>query len=306
MERMDQKPKIIAVVGPTATGKSDLAVELARRFGGEIVSADSRQVYRGLDLGTGKVSKREMRGIPHHLLDVADPKRAYSVARFQRDGRKAVAGILSRGKVPIVVGGTGFYIDALLFDMRLPNVKPDLTLRKRLERESTEGLCAKLASLDPERFASIDRKNRVRLVRAIEIATFFGPVAPVTIGTPYDVLGIGLRAGNDSLRERISVRLARRMKRGMLAEFERLHEGGLSWERMEALGLEYRYGARLLRGTITKEVFVSELTREIHRYAKRQMTWWRRNDSIRWFAVGDSNAGGPVPRIDDLVRDFLE
>ena len=293
---MERKPKILAVVGPTATGKSDLAVALARRFGGEIVSADSRQVYRGLDLGTGKIGRSEMRGVPHHLLDVADPKRVYSVARFQRDGRKAIAGILSRGKLPIVVGGTGFYIDALLLDMKFPEVKPDPRLRERLAKLSAAELFARLTALDPRRAEEIDRNNPVRLVRAIEIATHYGPVAPVTTSSPYDIVWLGLRTDRETLAERIASRLAKRMRRGMRAEFARLREGGLSARRMEALGLEYRYGSRLISGGITKEEFMTSLAREILRYAKRQMTWWKRNADIRWFDV--------VTDVDAIARDL--
>ena len=224
----DEKPKVIAIVGPTATGKSDLAVVLAKQYGGEIISADSRQVYRGLDIGSGKVTKKEMQGIPHHLLDVADPKRVYSVARFQRDGRKAIAGILKRGKIPIVVGGTGFYVDALLLDMQFPNVKPDLTLRKKFETLTTEELFCKLETLDPRRAEEIDEHNRVRLIRALEIATLYGPVAPLTTSSPYDIYWIGIRAETDALKERIALRLKKRMRSGMIAEFKFLHEQGLS------------------------------------------------------------------------------
>ena len=289
----DEKPRVIAIVGPTATGKSDLAVLLARKYGGEVGSADSRQVYRGLDLGTGKITKREMKGIPHHLLDIADPKRTYSVARFQRDGRKAIAGILKRGKTPIVAGGTGFYIDALLLDMQLPNVKPDMTLRRKLEKLSTEALNAKLRDLDPRRADEIDGHNRVRLIRALEIAKLYGPVAPITTTSPFDIYWIGIRADTNVLRERIALRLKKRIRSGMLAEFKRLHTSGLSYRRMELLGLEYRYGARLLQTLITREEFEEQLSGEIVKYAKRQMTWFKRNKDIHWIEAGDANADLP-------------
>ena len=285
---MKEEPLILAIVGPTATGKSDLGVLLGKHFGGEIVSADSRQVYRGLDIGSGKITTREMKGIPHHLLDIRNPKRAYSVAHFQRDGRKAIRQILARGRLPIVVGGTGYYIDALLTDMSIPEVKPDYALRKKLETLSASELHKKLLKLDPRRAVSIDARNPVRLIRAIEIATHDGPVAPVTISSPYNVLYIGLKTDNASLKERITQRLTKRMKQGMLTEFARLHGEGLSWKRMEELGFEYRYGARLLQKKMSREEFMTQLTSETYKYAKRQMTWFKRNKDIHWIEVSDA------------------
>ena len=285
---MKTKPRIIAIVGPTATGKSDLGVLLAKQCNGEIISADSRQVYCGLDIGSGKITKKEMRKVPHHLIDIRDPKHVYSVAHFQRDGRKAIKDILSRGKLPIVVGGSGFYIDALLTNMTLPEVKPDFVLRKRLERLSVHELHKKLLTLDPRRAALIDAKNPVRLIRAIEIATINGPVSPVTTSSPYNVLYIGLKTDSTVLKERITLRLTKRIKAGMLAEFARVHEAGLSWKRMEELGLEYRYGARLLQKEMSREEFMTQLTSEIYKYAKRQMTWFKRNKDIHWIEVSDA------------------
>lgn len=290
-EKTTIKPRIIAVVGPTATGKSDLAVSLAKKYGGEVVSADSRQVYRGLDIGSGKISAKEMQGVPHHLLDVADPKHSYSVARFQKDGRKAIAAILKRGKIPIIVGGTGFYIDALLFDMQFPNVKPNKSLRAKLEKLSTHLLVDRLESLDPRRAEDIDKQNRVRLIRAIEIAEANGPVAPISTSSPYDIYWIGIHAETEVLKSRIVLRLAKRMKAGMTAEFKKLHEQGLSYKRMETLGLEYRYGARLLQGLINRSEFAEQLTKEIVKYAKRQMTWFKKNKAIKWVSLEDITAG---------------
>ena len=280
------KPKIIAIIGPTATGKSDLGVSLAKKYNGEVVSADSRQVYRGLDIGTGKITKQEMQGVPHHLLDVADPKRVYSVARYQRQGQKAIASILKRGKVPIIVGGSGFYVNALLFDMKLPDVKPDVALRKKLEKLSTAELFMKLTAIDERRALDIDKNNRVRLIRAIEIATHQGATPPLTTSSPYDIYWIGIRTDNTILKERIALRLTKRLRKGMLAEFKRLHRQGVSFRRMEALGLEYRFGARLLQKLITRKEFETQLTSEIVKYAKRQMTWWKRNKCIHWVDVG--------------------
>ena len=296
---MKEKPQIIAIVGPTATGKSDLGVLLGKHFGGEVISADSRQVYRGLDIGTGKIRRGEMKNVVHHLINVADPKRAYSVARFKRDAKKAIEDIVKQGKLPIVVGGTGFYIDALLTDMSFPDVLPDSKLRARLAKLSTRELYQALIKLDPDRAEIIDKNNPVRLIRAIEVASHAGPVSPLTTSSPYDVFYIGLGAENELLKERIGKRLGKRMHSGMLAEFKQLHAQGLSWKRMEALGLEYRYGARLLQGMITREEFNVELSREIFRYAKRQMTWFKRNKQIVWVDI--KNTGDTIA----LAKEFL-
>ena len=188
--------KVLAIVGPTASGKSALAVRLARRFGGEIISADSRQVYRGLDIGTGKITKREMYGIPHHLLDVADPRQQYSAGVYAKAAQKIVRYIVQKNKLPIIVGGTGFYIDAALGTIVLPEVPPNQKLRKELTKKTSGQLFTMLQKLDPSRAKAIDRQNPVRLIRAIEIAKVLGHVPKHSnilqnVGM-FDVLKIGL------------------------------------------------------------------------------------------------------------------
>src|SRR3989344_4003068 len=170
------KKKVIVIVGQTSTGKSDLAVKMAKRFDGEVVIADSRQVYRGVDLGSGKITKEEMKSVPHHLLDIADPRENFSVYEFKKLAEKKIKEIIRRNKVPIVTGGTGFYIDAITKGIVLPNVPPNPRLRRDLEETSTEDLALRLQKIDPERAKTIDLKNRVRLVRAIEIAKYLGKV----------------------------------------------------------------------------------------------------------------------------------
>lgn len=293
--------KIIAVVGPTASGKSALAVEVARLVGGEIVSADSRQVYTGLDIGTGKVTKREMRGIPHHLLDVASPKRTMSVVQYERLATHAIRDILKRGKVPVICGGTGLYVDAVLTDASFPAVPPNATLRKNLEKFSVAELFEKLQKLDPIRAETIDGKNPRRLIRAIEIATALGSVPTRASAKPrYDVLVIGLTLPREELLERIRTRLLARMRRGMVAEARHLRAEGLSWKRMESLGLEYRFLAQFLQGKITKEEMFSLLEIAIRQYAKRQMVWFKRNEKIKWFAPKDTK------KVFMLVTKFLK
>jgi tRNA dimethylallyltransferase len=293
------KPKILVIVGPTASGKTFLSIELAKRFGGEIVSADSRQVYRGLNIGTGKVTLEEMQGVPHHLLDVADPKDTYTVADYVRDGRTAVAGILERGKLPIVVGGTFFYIDALLGRVSSPEVPPNEALREHLETLSAGELFSLLERKDPRRAESIDRNNPRRLVRALEIVEALGKVPEVEEAELYDVLTLGISIPNDNLKKSIHERLTQRIHAGMIDEVVSLEEDGLPFERLEELGIEYRHIAEYLRGKITDEEMLTEIETKSWQYAKRQMTWMKRDATIHW--VNPKEVG----EIDALVREFV-
>ncbi len=292
---------IIAVVGPTATGKSRFAVELAQRFNGEIISADSRQVYRGLDLGTGKITKPEMLGVPHHMLDCASPQENFSVAEYVQKAEAALVDITSRTKLPIVCGGSGQYVDALLRNGPLPDVPPQEKLRAELEKKTAEELITMLRKLDPVRAADIDPYNKRRLIRAIEIVTVTGKPVPSLVKAkakdPFDVLWLGIDTNTQELKARIAHRLKERLDRGLVAEVRRLHEHGLSWERMEELGLEYRYTALFLQGKLREEDYRDQLATAIWQYARRQRTWWRQHDDIVW--VMDT------AEADDLVKRFL-
>ncbi|MES2059671.1 MAG: tRNA (adenosine(37)-N6)-dimethylallyltransferase MiaA [Patescibacteria group bacterium] len=296
------KPKIIAIVGPTASGKSDLAVQIAKKFGGEIISADSRQVYKGLNIGTGKITKKEMQGVPHHLLDVANPKNKFSVDIYKSLADKAIENILSRNKIPILCGGTGFYVDAVAKNIILPDVPPNPILRTKLEELSAEKLCAMLTKLDPRRAKEIDPKNKVRLIRAIEIAKSLGHVPHLDVGRPskYNVLYIGVWRGSDYLKARIKARLESRIKAGMINEAKKLHGKGLSWKRMHELGLEYRYLALYLQNKITKSEMIEKLNTEIWHYAKRQMTWFKKNKEIVWMDPKKES------QIFKTIQDFLK
>ncbi len=276
---------IIVIVGPTASGKSALAVKMAKKVGGEVISADSRQVYKGLDIGTGKITKREMRGVRHHLLDVCSPKKVFTAHDFVLLGRAAIADIHARGKVPIVCGGTGFYIDALVGRTTLAETPRSDALRARLYHKTAAQLFALLAKKDSRRAAQMDtpseRNNKARLMRALEIA--YQKKSATNASLPhYHIEWIGIDWPDGILKKRIHSRLLLRMKAGMVAEARRLHERGLSWKRMEELGLEYRYLARYLRGNLSKREMLAQLEREIWQYAKRQRTWWRRNPEIRY------------------------
>jgi len=277
------KPKVIVILGPTAVGKTALSVKLAQTFGGEIVSADSRQVYKGLDIGSGKVTQSEMGGVPHHLLDVADPQKTYTASDFVRNGTEAIQHILNNGRIPIIVGGTGFYIDALLGTVALTEVAPNEALRAKLETLSVEELNAQLTSLDPQRASSIDAQNSRRLIRAIEIATAGKPVPAPKKDSPYSAIFIGLSIPIEELREKIRTRITSRLEQGMLEEAKKLNREGLTFERMDDLGLEYRYMARHLKGDISYDEMCQAIERESVRYARRQMTWFKRNKEILWF-----------------------
>lgn len=283
------KIPVVVILGPTASGKSALAVRLAKRYRGEIVSADSRQVYRGLNVATGKITKREMAGIPHHLLSIVDPKKQFTADDFVQAGRAAVADIAKRGKLPIICGGTGFYIDALLGKLKFPNVRPDLKLRTRLQKKSAENLFIMLKKIDPKRARTIERHNPVRLIRAIEIAKTLGSV-PKQVSerntTIYRSISIGIRPSDAVLKRRIRARTALRMRRGMVAEGRRLLKY-LGGRRMRELGLEYRHLADYLKKEITKEELVRRIDRDDWRYAKRQLRWFARNKSTVWFPAAE-------------------
>ncbi len=303
-----QKP-IIVVVGPTASGKSDLAVRLARKFNGEVISADSRQVYRGMDIGTGKITKKEMAGIPHYLLDVAQPRRRFTAAQYKKLGQAAIKKIQHKNKIPIICGGTGFYIRALVDNLPIPAVKPNLKLRAQLEKKTTTELFDLLKKLDPRRAREIDRRNPRRLIRALEIVMTTGrPVPPLTsvilakagiqarITEPgsrvkpgmttndsyTNVLFLGIKKSHPKLARRIKIRLEKRLKQGLLAEVKKLRDQGLSWKRLDDFGLEYRWLAKYLQKTISYDEMVKLLQKDIEHYAKRQMTWFGRDPRINW------------------------
>lgn len=283
------KPKILVVVGPTASGKSELAVKLAKKFNGEIVSADSRQIYRGLDLGSGKIEGKWQRGkyvykdIPHYLIDEASPRARYSVARYQKNAQRAIAAILKHGKLPIICGGTGHWIDVVVFNQTLPQVKPNAKLRAELSALTTPQMLVWLKQLDPARARTIDSNNPRRLLRALEIILTTGqPIPQQTASTNYDAIWLGINLGMEKLSEKIKKRLSLRMKQGLLQEVENLHASGLSWKKLESFGLEYKFCTLYLQGKLSKNEMETQLCTAIRQYAKRQLTWWKRNNSIHW------------------------
>ncbi len=288
----DKKIKVVVIVGPTATGKSNLAIKLARTLGGEVISADSRQVYTGLDIGSGKVTPEEMNGVPHHLLDVVSPKRrsVFTAAEYQKLAQEKIKEISSRGNVPIICGGTGFYIQAAIDNIVFPDVPPNKKLRAELAKKSTAELANMLKKLDLGRWKSIDTQNPRRLIRAIEIATELGsvPKLPRRVIGPYDPLFIGLELDSETLQKRIHVRLLSRLESGMIEEVRKLHANGVSWKRLESFGLEYRHIALFLQKKVTHEQMIERLEIEIGQFAKRQMVWFKKDKRIHWFTPHES------------------
>jgi len=279
----EEKKKIIVIVGPTASGKSDLAVKLAKKFNGEVISADSRQVYKGMDIGTGKITKKEMRGIKHYLLDVASPKRRFTVSQYQKLALRAIEKILKKGKVPIICGGTGFYIQAVIDGILLPSVPPNWELRRKLEKKTPEQLYEFLKKLDPQRAKTIEKKNPRRLIRAIEIAKKIGKVPPLKKQPlPYPVLILGIKKTKEELRKLIKKRLLKRFKKGMVAEVKKLRKQGISWKRLEGFGLEYRWIACFLQKKISFPEMVEKLQKDIEEFARRQMVWWKKDKRVHW------------------------
>lgn len=311
--------KIIIVAGPTASGKSDLGIRLAQKYNGEIISADSRQVYKGMDIGTGKVlrdktlpsvkskiknQKSKFKepgfysyGIKHYLINAVSPKKIFTASDFKKLGDSAIKNIIANNKMPIVVGGTGFYIDVLLGKIDLANVPPDKKLRSKLEKLDTDKLFKRLQKLDPKRAQDIDFHNRRRLIRAIEIGVVKDSDAlkSTVHATKYTILWLGINPDKKILSKKIEKRLDQRLDDGMIKEVINLRKNGLSWKRMDNMGLEYRWISRWLRknqiskikyqnnfSIFKKSEEYKDLLQDIIRYSKRQMTWFKRNEEIHW------------------------
>lgn len=273
-------PKVVAVVGTNASGKSALGIELARRYGAEIISADSRQVFRGLDLGSGKVTQEETQGVPHHMIDVREPGEFFSMADFQRMSYALIDEIRARGHLPMIVGGTGLYVDSVLDGYLLSDKEPDLAYRAELETLTTPALYEKLIALVPD--AQVEKNNRNRVMRMLE-RLHDGDTAEPGKQKRYESLRLGVSWPRDVLRARIDERLERRLEQGMIEEVQGLLDRGVSREFLLGLGLEYRFITQYLTGEIPdRDEMLARLAQAIKKFAKRQMTWFRRNPDIVW------------------------
>lgn len=288
--------KSLVIIGPTSSGKSDFAIALAKDFDGEVISADSRQIYRGMDIGSGKEPGRVTRsasrgkvtteaylsgGIPHYMIDIVSPNTEYNVAKFTKKAKCIQNDISTRNKLPIICGGTGFWAQSLVEDRTFPHVTPDPVLRSMLRNKSTEELFQNLTKIDPARAQSIDPHNRVHLIRAIEVAKELGAVPKLTPVNYKDIanhyLIIAIDHPRELLHKRIAKRLRKRIDAGMLNEVETLHKkNNVSWKRLEGFGLEYKWCALYLQGKVSQKEMEDSLLQESRHYAKRQMTWLRR------------------------------
>ncbi|MEA4953951.1 MAG: tRNA (adenosine(37)-N6)-dimethylallyltransferase MiaA [Pseudoflavonifractor sp.] len=297
-----EKSKLIVILGTTACGKSGLGVALAKQYNGEIVSADSRQVYRGLNLGTGKITPEEMEDVPHYMLDVAEPGESYSVAQFQQGAYTAIDDIAARGCLPFLVGGTGLYVRAVSEGYVFHAAPPDLALRAQLEALSTEELRARLAArgveLDTDAW-----NNRPRLVRLLEkVRNGEDPHAEAARKPRYDVLTLGVSFPRETVCRRIDERLLARLDAGMVEEVAKLRRQGVSDEFLEGLGLEYRYILRYLQGALSSEdALIDELGRAIKRFAKRQVSWFKKDKDVHWLNM----EADPTAEAAALIDAFL-
>lgn len=277
-----KKSKIIAVVGPTASGKTAFAVNLAHQINGEIVSADSRLVYKGFDIGTAKPTLKEREGVPHYMIDIAEPETDYSAGLYLKDAEKIIKDILSRGKVPIVAGGTGLYLNILLMNYDLPKVEPDYDLREKLKK--TDNLYEILSSLDPQTALEIDPNDRKKLIRAIEIVKLTGKPLSKSRGRKepeYDVEWLGLNYPREELYDRINRRVDLMIENGLVEETEKLlEEHGRINNILYTIG--YQEMVSYLDGILTLDEAVDKLKQNTRRYAKRQLTWFRKNPDIKW------------------------
>lgn len=285
--------KILVVTGPTATGKTALSVELAKKLGGEIVSADSMQIYRGMDIGTAKVTKAEMQNIPHHMIDIADPSEDYSVSRYVEEADAAVRGILSRGRLPIVAGGTNLYIDSLIAGLDFAEKAEDAALRESLNKQyddmGGEAMLEHLRGFDPERAAKLHPADKRRIVRAVEIYLLTGETITrhdeETKKRPkrYDAVKIALTfADRAVLYDRINARVDKMVSDGLFDEVKGLLDSGLSpaCTSMQAIG--YKEPAAYFRGEMSKDEAIELIKLSSRRYAKRQLTWLRRDTTVLW------------------------
>jgi tRNA dimethylallyltransferase len=277
------KEKIVVILGPTASGKTEFSIKLAKKFNGEIVNADSRQVYRGMEIGTAKPTKKERKTVPHHLFDIASPKKKFTVAQYRKLALKTIKKIFKKERVPFLVGGSWFYIRAIVDGLVIPEVPPDWSLRKKLEKKSTQQLYQILKKLDPERAKKIEKENKRRLIRAIEICKKIGKVPPLKFNPlPYPVLMIGIKKSKKELAKRIKKRFFEWLKKGLILEVIKLKRMGVSFKRIEEFGMHYREIAKYLQGKISEKEMIEKSIKEIQKYAKKQINWFKKDKRIVW------------------------
>lgn len=302
-----QRPKILIITGPTATGKTRLSVELAKNLGGEVASADSMQIYRGMDIGTAKVTNDEMQGVAHHMIDVADPMEDYSVSRYVAEATACIEDILSRGKLPIVAGGTNLYIDSLVRGLDFAQTQEDKALREELNAQydalGGEAMLSRLGEFDPERAAKLHASDKRRIVRAIEIFTLTGETMTEhdrktqLLPPRFDAMKVALTfSDREMLYSRINSRVDIMVRQGLFDEVQALLNKGLSPESTAMQAIGYKEPAAYLRGEIGRDEAIEQIKLSSRRYAKRQLTWLRRDEAVRWIQWG------AVPDFDEALR----
>lgn len=309
-ERRGERHPLIAIIGPTAVGKTEISLRLAEHFDGEIVSADSRLIYKGLDIGTAKPTLEERSRVPHHLIDVTTPDRPLSLAEYMHLAYRAIDDILARGKLPFLVGGTGQYVWAVLEGWKVPKVPPDEDLRARLEAEAREkgalALYRRLVDLDPHAAEFIEPHNVRRIIRALEVIHHTGRPFSEQRGKsppPYDVLIVGLTRPREDLYRRIDLRIERMLEQGLVDEVRRLLEAGYDPNMPALTGIGYRQITEYLQGRCTLEEAVRAMRKVTRRYVRHQYNWFRLDDPrIRWVDISKEGAEREVFR---LVEDFL-
>lgn len=292
------KPKLIVILGPTASGKTDLSIKLAKQFNGQIISADSRQIYKHMDLGTGKITKDEMQGIKHYMLDIIKPDQKYSVGQFKKDATICIKKTIKAKKLPFLVGGSAMYLYSIINGQEFPETVVDWDKRKNLEEKPLDELLEILKKLDINRFNTVQKENKRRVIRAIEIAEQLGSVPQIKNNPEFDCLVIGIKKEGDALRQAIKKRILKRIKQGMIAEVKSLHDKKkVSWEQLEAFGLEYRWIAKFLQNQISKDEMLMHLEADIWRFSGHQMNWFQKDSNINWINKASSAK--------KLINDFL-
>ena len=289
------KEKLIVIIGPTAVGKTKLSIELAKRYNGEIISGDSMQIYKGMDIGTAKIKEHEMEGIPHHLIDIKSPDESFSAAEFQSLVRDEITKITSRGKIPIIAGGTGLYIQSVIYDYQFSDAPSDEDFRERLEKQAAEegidGLYAQLEEIDPKSAEKIHPNNIRRVIRALEVFHCTGKTMSDFQETQipesmYNLALIGLIMEREKLYDRINQRVDLMMEEGLLSEVERLYHSGLrDCQSIQAIGYKELYD--FFDARVSLEDAICQLKQNSRRYAKRQLTWFRNKMDVKWFDMSE-------------------
>lgn len=290
------KPEVIVICGPTASGKTALSIELAKKINGEIISSDSMQIYKYMDIGTAKPTQEEMQGIKHYLLDFVEPNQRYSVAEFKKDAEKSIEEILNKGKVPIIVGGTGLYVDSLIYGIEYQEIKFDEKYReeleKRAEAEGLENLYNEAKQIDPQAIEKISENDKKRILRILEIYKATGKnkteqeIESRKNGVKYDYKVFAINMERKKLYERINARVDIMIEHGLIQEVQNLLKRYAEFP-TAMQGLGYKEVVEYLNGKISKEEMIEEIKRETRRYAKRQLTWFRKNKQTIWIESHD-------------------